>query len=460
MTGDAAGPSRSDTEDEEHDLEAQQGLPEILEAGIRDPLCRLATNKDGIGVQGKWRLIAAIVLCTLFMVGEVVGGIYAHSLAVLTDAAHMLSDVLAFVISICAGTYALRASKASHTFGYHRAEVLGSMMSVLIIWVVTGILVYEAVLRIIHPQHVDGKLMFILAITGIAVNLVNLAILGGHHGHSHGHSHGGHDHGHGHSHGHGPSHAPKKTSAARHDDTHAAHDHTPGHEHAGHAHKHGSPAKPRRAASHVHDHGHAEHGHDHTDHDHSDTDVATGQTHTAHAAPGPVQHGHSHMSLGMRGAVIHVLGDCVQSFGVVIAAIIIWVKPEYHIADPICTFIFAIAVICTTRGMVRDITDIVMERVPRGFDLPGLEEALSKVPGVCSIHDLHVWALKPGVVVLAVHIDITADSSPAAVLRRVTACCSSVGVHHSTVQLTAQGEACPCNVPSVKQVLAAGPHSH
>ena len=57
------------------------------------------------------------------------GGLFAHSLAVLTDAAHMLSDVLAFVISLCAGTYALRASKASHTFGYHRAEVLGSMVS-------------------------------------------------------------------------------------------------------------------------------------------------------------------------------------------------------------------------------------------------------------------------------------------------------------------------------------------
>lgn len=68
MTQDVAGVSHSDTEEDEHDLEAQQSLPEILEAGIRDPLCRLATNKDGIGVQGKWRLIAAIVLCTLFMV--------------------------------------------------------------------------------------------------------------------------------------------------------------------------------------------------------------------------------------------------------------------------------------------------------------------------------------------------------------------------------------------------------
>ena len=315
-------------------------------------------------------------------------------------------------------------------------------MSVLIIWVVTGILVYEAVLRIIHPQHVNGKLMFILAITGIAVNLVNLAILGGHHGHSHG----GHDH----SHAHGHSHKAKKSSA---------NSQKHGHDHAGHVHGH-----DQEHAGHEHDHAQLEHHHGHTEqhqHRHAVTD-SHAETHAedAHAPAANGHHGHSHMSLGMRGAVIHVLGDCVQSFGVVIAAIIIWVRPEYHIADPICTFIFAIAVICTTRGMVRDITDIVMERVPRGFDLPGLEEALGNVPGVSSMHDLHVWALKPGVVVLAVHIDITADSSPAAVLRRVTACCTSVGIHHSTVQLTAEGEACPCNIPSVKQVIAAGPHVH
>lgn len=70
MTADDSAVSSSELEDEDHDLEAQQSLPQILEAGIRDPLCRLATNKDGIGVQGKWRLIAAIILCTLFMVGR------------------------------------------------------------------------------------------------------------------------------------------------------------------------------------------------------------------------------------------------------------------------------------------------------------------------------------------------------------------------------------------------------
>ena len=339
-------------------------------------------------------------------------------------------------------------------------------LSVLIIWVVTGILVYEAVLRIIHPERVDGKLMFILAMSGIAVNLINLAVLGGHHGHSHGHEHShsqehGHSHGHAHSHGH--SHA-------------QGHGHRHGHSHAhshGHSQAHGHGQRRQTAAAEVNASGHhktsdtanpcQESGHAHH---HSlvnpthELVEGVDNAERGQAAANARSTGLSHMSLGMQGAVIHVMGDCIQSFGVVIAAIIIWVKPEYHIADPICTFIFAIAVICTTRGMVRDIIDIVMERVPRGFDLPGLEQALSHVPGVVSTHDLHVWALKPGVVVLAVHIDITADSSPAAVLRLVTACCSAAGIHHSTVQLTAEGEACPCNTLAVKQVITAGPHLH
>ena len=67
MAVDNVGVSRSQTE-EDSDLEAQQSLPEVSDPSIRDPLCRLATNKDGKGVQGKWRLIAAIILCTLFMV--------------------------------------------------------------------------------------------------------------------------------------------------------------------------------------------------------------------------------------------------------------------------------------------------------------------------------------------------------------------------------------------------------
>lgn len=81
----------------------------------------------------------------------------AHSLAIMTDAAHLLSDVAAFCISLFAVWLAERPPTGTHTFGFHRIEALGALVSVLLIWGITGVLVYEAVGRIIHPQDVDGK---------------------------------------------------------------------------------------------------------------------------------------------------------------------------------------------------------------------------------------------------------------------------------------------------------------
>ena len=63
------------------------------------------------------------------------------------------------------------------------------------------------------------------------------------------------------------------------------------------------------------------------------------------------------------------------------------------------------------------------------------------------IHDLHVWAIKPGMLVLAMHVDILPDEDAAEVLRRITKRCRARGIDHSTIQLSAHGEVCPC-VPS------------
>ena len=88
----------------------QDGMPGT--ASENDALCHLANNKGSKRMSGRWRLVVALSLCSLFMAGEIVGGVKAHSLALLTDAAHMLSDVLAFAISLFAGTYALRSEAA------------------------------------------------------------------------------------------------------------------------------------------------------------------------------------------------------------------------------------------------------------------------------------------------------------------------------------------------------------
>jgi zinc transporter 2 len=75
----------------------------------------------------------------------------------MSDAAHMLSDVSAFLMSIFATWAATQPSTWHYSFGYHRAEILGALISVLTIWAVTGALVFEAFQRTINPVRVDGK---------------------------------------------------------------------------------------------------------------------------------------------------------------------------------------------------------------------------------------------------------------------------------------------------------------
>ena len=147
------------------------------------------------------KLIFASVLCLVFMIAEVVGGVLSNSLAIATDAAHLLTDFASFMISLFAIWVAGRPSSERMSFGWHRAEVLGAIVSVLLIWVVTGVLVYMAVLRVVNMEfEIDAKVMLITSGLGVLVNIIMGASL-----HQHGHAHGGGggeaEHGHGHSHG-------------------------------------------------------------------------------------------------------------------------------------------------------------------------------------------------------------------------------------------------------------------
>eukprot|EP00122_Pirum_gemmata_P003685 Pgem_evm1s3335 len=80
------------------------------------------------------KLLIALIICFLFMIGEVVGGYLSGSLAIMTDAAHLLSDFASMLISLFALWLAGRPATSKLTFGYHRAEILGAMISVFMIW--------------------------------------------------------------------------------------------------------------------------------------------------------------------------------------------------------------------------------------------------------------------------------------------------------------------------------------
>jgi len=156
-------------------------------------------RQEGVDKKARNKLIFASILCLLFMTAEIVGGILSNSLAIATDAAHLLTDFASFMISLFAIWMSGKPRSERMSFGWHRAEVLGAIVSVLMIWVVTGILVYMAVLRVLTQEfEIDTTVMLITSGLGVLVNIIMGASL-----HQHGHSHGGADPEHGHAHGQG-----------------------------------------------------------------------------------------------------------------------------------------------------------------------------------------------------------------------------------------------------------------
>lgn len=121
------------------------------------------------------KLIFVCMVCFFFMICEFVGGIWSGSLAIMTDAAHMFSDVAGFLISFISIYISQRKANFQYSYGYHRAEILGALSSVFLIWALLIWLNYEATMRIINPpEKIDANVMLITAIIGFACNIINL----------------------------------------------------------------------------------------------------------------------------------------------------------------------------------------------------------------------------------------------------------------------------------------------
>ena len=249
------------------------------------------------GKVARRQLALATLLCTVFVTGEVVGGWVSGSLAIMSDAAHMFSDLASFGVSLLVLYVSERKATKKMTFGYHRAEALGALATLCIIWYVTGILVYLAVRRI-HDNdfEIHETAMVVVASCAVVFNILLGLILHGVCGLGHGHSHGG-GHGHGHSHG----------------------------------------------------------------------------------AGGDTKH------INIRAAAIHVLGDLLQSIGVLISSVLIkCFGPEFKIADPICTLVFAVIVVVTTFTVLRDTLAILLEGAPPGLKYDVVATDLASIGDVVS----------------------------------------------------------------------------
>uniref|UniRef100_A0A8C0Q780 Proton-coupled zinc antiporter SLC30A2 n=1 Tax=Canis lupus familiaris TaxID=9615 RepID=A0A8C0Q780_CANLF len=222
----------------------------------KGPASHLEPKKE----RARRQLYVASAICLVFMIGEIVGGYLAHSLAIMTDAAHLLTDFASMLVSLFSLWMSSRPATKTMNFGWQRAEILGALLSVLSIWVVTGVLVFLAVERLISGDYeIEGGTMLITSGCAVAVNIIMGLTL---HQSSHGHSH----------------------------------------------------------------------------------DSSQQQENPS-----------------VRAAFIHVIGDFLQSVGILVAAYILYFKPEYKYVDPICTFLFSILVLGTTLTILRDVIVVLME---------------------------------------------------------------------------------------------------
>ena len=272
---------------------------------------------------------AAVVLTLAFVAVEAVAGWFAHSLALLSDAGHNLADAAALGFSWYALWIANKPSHEGMTFGYHRVGIFAALANALSLVLIAGLIGWEAVGRIRHPEIADGATMMAVASAAIVVNLVIGLWL---------------------------------QKGAKND-------------------------------------------------------------------------------LNIRSAYLHMLGDAVSAFGVVIAGVLI-ATTHSPLADPVVSLIIAALILYSSYGVLRESATILLEGTPPGTDMPAVIAAIKSVGGVLDVHDLHVWMVGPGVVACSCHILVAEQSirEGQQVLRAVVRDIERrFHITHTTVQVEVEG---------------------
>jgi cation diffusion facilitator family transporter len=282
---------------------------------------------------------------------ELIGGYIAGSLAIMTDAAHLLSDLSGFIISMLSLYIALTPANSKLTYGYHRAEIIGALVSILIIWILTGWLLSEAIDRLYNPHYIKANLMMIIAGCGLLFNLIMAKVLMSN----------------------------EDVPNMFEDDNRII----------GEGEKEEEKKKEDQEKN-------------------------------------PI----------LRATIIHILGDIIQSIGVLTASIIIYIFEDKHpsivIADPICTFVFGIIVLSTSIPIAKDCITILMEATPENLNQEEMIKEFKNIPDIVDFHDIHIWSLSLGKVAMTAHF---ISNNPQKTLESATEICRKYGVFHSTIQV-------------------------
>jgi cobalt-zinc-cadmium efflux system protein len=276
------------------------------------------------------RMLVAAAILTAFFVLELTTALMINSIALLADAGHMLTDLVAMFMGLTAVLLAKHGpASAARTYGWHRAEVFTAVANAVLLLGVAAFILFEAFERLGDAPDVPGVPMIVVALAGLLANAVVVVML------------------------------------------------------------------------------------------RSD----------------------SEKSLAVKGAYMEVVADTVGSIGVLIAGIVT-VTTRWPYADVVVAVLVALWVLPRAIALARAALRILSESSPRHIDVDELRAALTAVPGVTEVHDLHVWTLVPGKDMATAHLTSTADS--ARVLVAARAVLAARGLEHATVQVEPAGGAGDC----------------
>jgi len=127
--------------------------------------------------QNERPLWIALILTTVFLIAEIIGGILTNSLALISDAAHMFTDSAALAISLAAIRIGKRPADSARTFGYYRFEILAAALNAILLFLVAMYILYEAYQRLDNPPEIESGTMLLVAALGLAVNLISMRLL-------------------------------------------------------------------------------------------------------------------------------------------------------------------------------------------------------------------------------------------------------------------------------------------
>ncbi len=139
-------------------------------------------------------------------------------------------------------------------------------------------------------------------------------------------------------------------------------------------------------------------------------------------------------SLNVRGAYLHVLSDLLGSVAAIAAGLAVRYK-GWTIADPVASIVMTVLIVRGAWQLVRESVDVLLEAVPPHISLDAVRTAIGNVPGVCSVHDLHVWTVTSGMVAMSVHVVVPSADDHQPALEQVHASMARFGIHHVTVQI-------------------------